>query len=444
MIDQKQALLSIFQAGINAVNPYSAIQSVLKRKNNDLIYQVEKKVRHLCLDDYKNVFVTGCGKAAAPMIRAVESLIGDRITSGIVSTKHGHTDTGLSGKITLVEAGHPVPDEAGLTACRQSLDMLDKAAKEDLVIALISGGGSALWPQPVASVSFSDKQHTNEILVGCGADIHEINCVRSHLSGIKGGQAAKAASPATVLVLVMSDVVGDDLGVIASGPFAPSTFTYKDALKIVEKYHIGSRLPNPVIAHLEAGAMGSVSGLPQSGASFFKHTTHLLCATNEVAKNAAAKQAEKLGYSPVIIDEPVIGEARHAAKELLKTITKQHENCPTPLAIISGGETTVTLPQVHGKGGRNQEFALAVALELDGTNGVAVGSCGTDGNDGPTDAAGAIADGSTLKRAKAIGLDGRKFLETHDAYSFFGRLDDLIITGPTNTNVMDIQCALID
>ena len=443
MVHKENELISVFKAGIRAVDPYAAVKSVLRKENRHLIVGHGQTAVQASLDRIENIFVTGCGKAGAPMLRAVETVLEDRITGGIVTTKYGHVETGLPQKVLLVEAGHPVPDESGRAYCGQALDILANASQKDLVIVLLSGGGSALWPQPVETVGFPEKQKVTEILVGCGADIHEINCVRSHLSRVKGGQAARIAAPAQVIVLVMSDVIGDDLSVIASGPFAPDPTTFSDALNIIEKYNIASVLPKTVVDHLHAGHRGAVTDTPIGSEPFFKRVTHLLCGTNDMALKAAAQKAKELGYDSIVLPKPVSGEAQIAAKEFSAKALAQKNKSQRPAALISGGETTVTLSGSHGKGGRNQEFVLAAAIALDGVEGVVIGSCGTDGNDGPTDAAGAAADGETIQRALQLGLDGKRYLKHHDAYHFFNELDDLIITGPTNTNVMDLQCALI-
>ena len=436
--------MSIFEAGIRAVDPFIAVKSVLKKDHNDLVLNTGQKRWQKPLDKFERIFVTGCGKAGTPMVQAVEKIVGDHITNGLVTVKYGHAGTTSSRLVSLVEAGHPVPDNAGVASCSQALDMISKATKNDLVIALISGGGSALWAQPVASISFTDKQKTNEILLGCAADIHEINCMRKHLSLIKGGQAAKTAAPAMVIVLTISDVIGDNLDAIASGPFAPDSSTFADAINVVEKYKLFSALPQPVIEHLQSGVLGHIPDTPKIGDPIFEKVTQVLCATNALAVNAAAQKAEELGYTAYILPDPVFGEAQKAAQMLVKKAMELKKQSLQPVALIAGGETTVTLLDAKGKGGRNQEIVLTAALELDGIKGVIVGSCGTDGNDGPTDAAGAIADGNTVARGQKLGLNCGEYLRHHDAYHLFFKLDDLIITGPTNTNVMDIQCVLIN
>ncbi|MCP4722828.1 MAG: glycerate kinase [Desulfobacteraceae bacterium] len=436
--------MSIFKAGIHAVDPFVAVKAVLKRDQNDLVLKTGQNEWRKPLDKFKRIFVTGCGKAGAPMVQAVEEIVRDRVTNGLITVKYGHIGTTSPRIVSLVEAGHPFPDNSGIASCSQSLNMIGEATKNDLVIALISGGGSALWPQPVSSICFADKQKTNEILLGCGADIHEINCVRKHLSLVKGGQAARIAAPASVIVLIISDVIGDNLDIIASGPFAPDSSTFADAWKIVEKHKLSSLLPQPVIEHLRSGVLGYIPDTPKTCDPAFEKVIQVLCATNALALEAAAYKAEELGYKPYVLPDPVFGEAQKAARTLVKKAMKLKKQSLQPMALIAGGETTVTLSDADGKGGRNQEIALAAALELDGIEGVIAGSCGTDGNDGPTDAAGAIADGKTVARAQKIGLDCEEYLRHHNAYHFFSKLDDLIITGPTNTNVMDIQCVLIN
>lgn len=436
--------MSIFKAGICAVDPFAAVKGVLNKDQNDLVLKIGQKEWQRSLDKFQRIFVTGCGKAGAPMVQAVEEIIGDHVTDGIVTVKYGHIGTTPPRIVSIVEAAHPFPDHAGVSSCRQALDMIGESTKDDLVIALISGGGSALWPQPVASISLTDKQKVNEILLECGADIHEINCVRKHLSLVKGGQAAKAAFPADVIVLIISDVIGDNLDVIASGPFAPDSSTFADVIKVIEKHKLSSELPKPVFEHLQSGFLGNISDTPKTSDPIFRKITQILCATNALAVKAAAQKAEQLGYKAYVLSDPVFGEAQKAAQMLVKEAIELKQQSLQPVALIAGGETTVTLSDTRGKGGRNQEIILAAALKLDGIEGIIVGSCGTDGNDGPTDAAGAIANGKSVARAKKLGMDSEEFLRRHDAYHFFNKLDDLIITGPTNTNVMDIHCILIN
>ncbi len=444
MNQKRKNLLSIFKAGICAVDPFAAIKAVFEKDHNDLVLKAGKKEWRKSLGKFQRVFVTGCGKAGAPMVQAVEDILGDRITDGIVTVKYGHLGTIPPRIVSLAEAAHPFPDHAGVISCNQALDMIGEATENDLIIALISGGGSALWPQPVASISLADKKKINKILLECGADIHEINCVRKHLSLVKGGQAARAAAPAEIIVLNISDVIGDNLDVIASGPFTPDSTTFADAKKVIEKYNLSSQLPQTILEHIQSGLLGHIPDTPKIHDQIFKKVTQVLCATNAIAVKAAAQKAEKFGYKAHILPDPISGEAQKAAQMLVKKALELKKQSQQPLALIAGGETTVKLSDTHGKGGRNQEIVLTAALELDGIEGVIFGSCGTDGNDGPTDVAGAIADGRTVERAQKIGLNCEAHIRDHDAYHLFYKLDDFIITGPTNTNVMDIQCILIN
>jgi len=436
--------LSIFKAGIRAVDPLLAVKSVLKTDQNNLVLKSGQEQWQKPLDTFERIFVTGCGKAGAPMVQAVEDILKSRITDGAVTVKYGHAGVVVPHSVSLVEAGHPVPDKSGAAHCSDALGMLSRATEKDLVLALVSGGGSALWPQPVPSIHFADKQKTNEILLGCGADIHEINCVRKHLSLVKGGRAAGTAAPAEVIVLIISDVIGDDFDIIASGPFTPDSSTFVQAWRVVEKYKLSSVLPQRVVKHLESGVLGNIAETPDRFDPVFEKVTQVLCATNSLAVKASAQKAKELGYEAYVLPDPVSGEAREAAIMLVKKAVELKKQTSQPAALIAGGETIVTLSDVHGKGGRNQELILAAAIKLEGIEGIIAGSCGTDGNDGPTDAAGAMADGKTVARAQKLGLNCGEYLRHHDAYSLFSELDDLIVTGPTNTNVMDIQCLLIN
>lgn len=377
------------------------------------------------------------------MALALENLLGDRIESGLVIVSDGQSLP--LDRIQVREARHPLPDERGLEATREVEGLLSGAGERDLVICLLSGGGSALLVHPAGDVSLDDKRATTKALLECGARIHEINAVRKHLSEIKGGRLAARIHPATGIVLVLSDVVGDELDAIASGPAFPDGTTYGDCLKIVARYRLEERLPGSVKRRLERGAAGRAEETPKAGDSIFKRLQHVIVGSNDLTLAAAQKKARGLGHRAFILSGFIEGESREAARmhaAIAREIIRSGNPVRRPACVLSGGETTVTV-RGAGLGGRNQEFALAAALAIAGLQGVVVLSGGTDGIDGPTDAAGAIADGATWERARAMGIDPETFLENNDAYRFFSRLGDLVLTGPTLTNVMDLRVMLV-
>jgi hydroxypyruvate reductase len=435
----RQDARRIFEAGLQAVDPVAAINHYVKV--NDGVLRIGE--RQFMLKDYDRILIVGAGKAVAPMAKAMEDHLGSRIADGIIVTKDDH---GLPlKKIKVREAGHPVPDARGVAGTEEILALIEKAAERDLVICLVSGGGSALLIAPVDDISLADKQHTTKLLLACGATIHEFNTVRKHLSRAKGGRLAQRAYPATVTSLILSDVVGDDLDVIASGPTVPDSSTFHDAQQILEGYGIWDQLAANVRNHFEQGSAGQIADTPKPGDTAFKKCSQVLVGTNLQALEAAGKAAEHLGYRPLILSSKTEGESREVAKfytAIAKEVLSSNNPMEPPLCVLAGGETTVTIAG-EGRGGRNQEFALASALSIDGVKNVVVLSGGTDGTDGPTDAAGAIADGATLARAREENMDPKDFLRRNDSYSFFQKLDDLVITGPTRTNVMDIYMLLI-
>jgi hydroxypyruvate reductase len=429
----------IFYKALEAVEPGAAVKRYCRVDGNNLfigdrIYDLVK---------YKNLFLIGAGKATAPMAVAIEDILGKRVTSGIIIVKYGHVAD--LDRINLIEAGHPLPDENGQHGTEAILKLVRDAGKDDLVICLISGGGSALTPLPFHGLTLKDKQETIKVLLSCGATIHEINAIRKHTSMIKGGRLARAVYPATLVSLILSDVVGDDLDVIASGPTVPDSSTFSSCMKILKKYNILKKIPETVLNHIEAGASGKVPETPNTDDSAFDKTYNLIIGSNIESLMAAKQKAESLGYKVLVLSSMIEGETRHVAhvhgaiaREIIKTGNPLHP----PACILSGGETTVTLTG-EGLGGRNQEFALASAIDIAGKNEVVILSGGTDGNDGPTDAAGAFADNFTLKRAGEMGLDPYYFLLNNDSYHFFQKLGDLFMTGATNTNVMDLRIVLV-
>jgi len=374
---------------------------------------------------------------------AVEEILGNRINEGLINTKYGH---GLSlNRIELKEAGHPLPNEAGMRGAEAILSLIEKAKDEDLIICLISGGGSALLPLPAQGISLEEKQETTSLLLGCGATIQEINAIRKHISRIKGGRLAEASWPAGLVTLILSDVVGDPLDVIASGPTVPDESTFEDCLAIVKKYKLESRVSPSIRNHLHEGASSRRQDTPKPGNVCFTRTQNVIIGSNIQAIGASASEARQLGYHPLILSSLIEGETRQVAKvhaAIAKEVIRTGNPITKPACLISGGETTVTL-RGEGRGGRNQEFVLAAALEMKDLKASVILSGGTDGTDGPTEAAGALADGTTIRRSWMKGMDPTSYLDRNDSYNFFFKLGDLLITGPTRTNVMDLRIIIL-
>jgi glycerate 2-kinase len=431
---------AIFNSGLQAVEPGAAIKRYCRVEADQLI--VDRQTYDL--RGYRRIVIIGAGKATAPMAAAIESLLADRISDGLINVKYGHV--ARLQHIHLVEAGHPVPDQNGQEGARRMLRLAQMAGSQDLVICLISGGGSALLPLPADGLHFEDKQTTIKVLIACGATIHEINAIRKHISAIKGGRLALAAYPATLISLILSDVVGDDLDVIASGPTVADSSTFQDCLKIIERHRIETQLPTSILRHLQAGAAGEIAETPTADDPAFRKTQNLVVASNIEAILASRQKAEELGYQTLVLSSMIEGDTRTVARvhgAIAREIVKTGNPVSPPACILSGGETTVQVTG-SGLGGRNQEFALAAALDIAGCRDIVLLSGGTDGTDGPTDAAGAIADTGTIQRAAKMDLDTERYLTDNDSYHFFEKIEDLLITGPTNTNVMDLRIVLVD
>jgi len=429
----------ILMSALEAVDPERAISRYLRREGHSLaVGEKEYDLRKI-----RRILVVGAGKATARMARAVETLLGDRVEDGVVVVKRGYTEA--LERIQLIEAGHPLPDEAGVAGAEAVLRILDQAREEDLVLCLISGGGSALLPAPAEGLTLEDKVRVTDLLLRAGATIQELNTVRKHLSRLKGGQLARAASPAQVVSLILSDVIGSPLDVIASGPTVPDPTTYADALRIVERYGLEDRVPPEVLRHLRKGVDGEIPETPKPGDPVFQRVYNCVVGSNELATLAAAEEASRLGYHPLVLSTFVEGEAREVGKVLgaiAKGVLLTGRPLERPACILAGGETTVTV-RGQGRGGRNQEVALGAALIIAGLPNLLVASFATDGTDGPTDAAGAFVEGTTIERALSLGLDPHRHLANNDAYPFFAALSDLILTGPTNTNVNDLMLVLV-
>lgn len=439
----RQDALAALQRALDAAEPEAIVKHSLKLEK-------EKRLRisnvELRLEDYNRILVIGAGKASARMAIAVEQILGPkRISGGVVNIPDYLRPWPKSkGTIEFHEATHPIPTQEGVAGVQKMLDLVGKApSEEDLVICLISGGGSSLLPLPKKPLTLADIQNTTNLLLRSGAEINEINTIRKHLSSVKGGRLAEKLFPATVLSLIISDVVGDKLDAIASGPTAPDPTTYSDALQILQKYNLWERVSKRVREEINAGAHKSgksgVLETPKPSSKIFKRVHNVLVGTNLNSCIAASECLKDLGYHTIVLSTHVQGEAKEIGKLYSGILRGAGVGIPLtlPFAIVAGGETTVTISG-HGKGGRNQELVLSASFGLSGESNVAVASMGTDGVDGPTDAAGAIVDGETLSRAEKLKLDPRNFLDTHNSYKFFKNLGDLIVTGATGTNVNDI------
>jgi hydroxypyruvate reductase len=395
------------------------------------------------LDRLRRVIVVGAGKASGAMAAAVEAVLGDVPLEGLVAVKEQPPTR--RPRVRAVEADHPIPDARGEAAGAEILRLVAETGPDDLVLCLISGGGSALTPSPVPGVSLPEKQAVTRLLLESGATINELNAVRKHLSRLKGGQLARAAYPAPVVALMLSDVIGDPLDVIASGPTAPDPTTYDDALAVLDRFGLRGRVPATVRAHLEAGARGDVADTPKPGDPALVGVTNVIIGNNELVIDAAVAEARRLGLTPCLLTRRIQGEAREVARmfaAILDEVARSGSPVGRPACLIAGGETTVTV-RGSGTGGRCQEFALALVSELAPMRDVVVLAAGTDGSDGPTDAAGALVDPTTLSRAREAGLDVRRTLAENDSYPFFATLDDLVVTGPTGSNLMDLYLGLV-
>ena len=436
----REPLLAILAAALAAVDPYAAVQAQMQRRGDRLM--VAGKTYDLAA--YRHVYLLGAGKAGAPMAQAVEAVLGDRLTAGLAVVKYGHG--GPTEKVEIVEAGHPVPDAAGVAAGARILDLARRATAADLVLAVISGGGSALLEAP-AGLTLADLQATTAALLASGAAINEVNCLRKHLSAIKGGQLARAVQPATLVALVLSDVVGSPLDVIASGPTVPDSTTWREAWAVVERYGLAQTLPAAVIARLRAGLAGALPDTPKPADPLFDNVQTAIVGDNRVAALAACRQAAALGYHAQLLTTFLEGEAATVgrfAAALGREVRASGHPLTAPACLVLGGETTVTLGPQPGHGGRNQELALAAALALEGVAGITVAALATDGTDGPTDSAGAIVDGGTVARGRASGLDAAAALRGHDAYPYLAAVGDLLLSGPTQTNVNDLVVVMVD
>jgi glycerate 2-kinase len=442
----------ILAAGLDAVDPAAAVRRFLRRDGN-MLHVGDQTYE---LSNYERVFIVGTGKAGAPMARAVTEALGERLAGGVVVVK-GYAETSrqadkqtedvlnpsavsVSPGLVVLGAGHPVPDERGVAGARRVVELLRQATERDLVIALISGGGSALLTLPAEGISLAEMQALTSILLRCGASINEINTLRKHLDQVKGGELARLAFPATLVTLVLSDVVGSPLDVIASGPTVPDPSSFAEAYAVLERYGVVVDVPASILARLRAGIAGEVAETLKPGDPRFESVRNLIVGSNPQAAEAALAAARVEGFNTLLLTTFLQAEAREAGRMLAaiaRELAATGQPLPRPACIVAGGETTVTL-RGAGNGGRNQELALAAVADLAGLPDVALVALATDGGDGPTDAAGAVVTGTTLDRAHALGLDPAAHLARNDAYPFFAALGDLLRPGPTETNVNDL------
>jgi len=435
-LDLRAAARQLQQAALAAVDPAEAVYQFVSRVGDQMLVAD----RSYPLREFDRVFLIGAGKAAMPMADAVSEVLRDRLNGGVVITKYHHADRPLPDHIRVHEAGHPVPDQNSVDATRDVAELLREVTPRDLILCVLSGGGSALLTLPAGGITLADLQATTQLLLRAGATIHEINALRKHLDMVKGGGLARLVNGAPIVTLILSDVIGDDLSVIASGPTVPDPSTFAEAWQIVQQFDLADQLPAAVRARLSLGAAGEIADTPKPGDALFDKVQTVIIGSNAQAAQAAEQAARQLKFNTLLLTTQAQGEAREVAKvaaAIAQEIARYNRPVPKPACVIIGGETTVTL-KGRGLGGRNQEIALAAAIALDGLPNTLVAALGTDGTDGPTDAAGAIALGETLRRARALGLDAQAHLADNDAYHFFQALGDLIVTGPTGTNVNDL------
>ena len=437
-LPQGAAITRVLAAAVAAVEPAAAVRRFLMR---------EATLLHIGAQTYDlggiaRVLLVAFGKAAAPMAHAAAEVLGEYLAGGVVITKDGYFGEAPHIPITVscYEAAHPIPDARGIAATAQVLQLLDGATEHDLVIALISGGGSALLTQPVAGITLEAIQQLTGVLLRCGASIDEINTLRKHLDAVKGGGLAGQAHPAQLAALILSDVVGSPLDSIASGPTVADRSTFADALAVLSRYAVIDDVPASVIAQLRRGAAGEIAETRKPNDLCFGRAQNLIIGSNPQAAAAALEQAKREGFVTIVLTSFLQGEAREAGRFLAaigREIVTSGQPLTRPACIIAGGETTVTL-RGAGRGGRNQELALGAVADLAGIPGMVLVALATDGGDGPTDAAGAVVTGATSQRAASLNLDVNQFLAHNDAYHFFAALDDLLKPGPTQTNVNDL------
>jgi hydroxypyruvate reductase/glycerate 2-kinase len=429
----------IFKAGVKSVLPDRMIRNHLKIRGDELI---AGNIR-IALNDVNNIYVIGAGKAGALMARETEIILAGRITGGHVIVKY---DSACRlNNIRITEAGHPIPDSNGFEATREILAIASGASENDLVICLLSGGGSALLADFPEGSSPEEMIMVNDLLIRSGADIRQINAVRKHLSKIKGGHLARTVYPATLISLILSDVIGDPLDVIASGPTVPDTSTFDDALKVIDNFHLTELMPKNIIRFLKDGSRGIHPETPKYGDPVFEKTYNFLTGSNRIALEASAAEASEMGFFPVVLDSRLCGDTGKVSEMLIDTAVRYQNDkmVQKPVCLLFGGETTIKVSG-NGLGGRNQHLALHAALLLKDKPGITLLAAGTDGTDGPTDAAGAVVSSATVPSAASLDIDPGKYLAEFNSYNFFKNTGGHIITGPTMTNVMDLIVIIIE
>jgi len=432
----REVALNVVEEAIDAVDPRKAVKLRVVLAGN--LLKVNGK--SLDLSGYRRIFVVGGGKASGAMAQALEEILGDRIEDGLVLVPRGTANSHRTKRVRLHESSHPIPDESSVTGATKLMDFASHAGEDDLVICLISGGGSSLMALPRDGISLGDKQKVTDLLLKSGATINEINAVRKHISRIKGGQLAECIHPATLLSLILSDIVGDPVDMIASGPTTPDSTTFRDATNVLERYSVWEKTPASIREVLSDGVRGLIQETPKKENPVFDRAHNVVIGSNRLACETATKRLRESGLNTLFLTSFLEGEARNVGfwiGTVAKEIRTSGNPVPRPAAIVLGGETTVTVTG-GGTCGRNQEIALGAALKIDGVEGVVVASVTTDGIDGPTDAAGAICDSSTIPRSRELRLDANEYLRNNDSHSFFLRLGDLVCTGSTGTNVNDI------
>lgn len=426
-MDLREDAVACLLAAVAAVDPARLVREHLAKQGHE-----------------GRVWLAGIGKAAGSMAAGAQAVLGERIAGGVLIAPEG-VAVELPAGVRLFRGGHPIPNEQGARGAAAILELAADLGEGDRLLCLISGGGSALMSLPPEGVTLDEVRETTDLLLKAGATIQELNAVRKHLDLLKGGRLARAAAPARVEALILSDVIGDPLDVIASGPVSPDPTTFSDAVQVLEDRGLWDRVPLAVRSHLGRGLEGMEAETPGEGDACFERVRATIVGNNRLAAEAARAEAEHRGYRARLLTTLLSGEAREVGRVLAalgREIRCSGEPVEPPACWVAAGETTVTVVG-DGKGGRNQELVLGAALELDGQDGIVVASLGTDGIDGPTDAAGALCDGSTVARGCAAGVDGRAALARNDAYGYFQALGDLIVTGPTGTNVMDVQVVLV-